>query len=76
MLEGNVKEITGVEMLTSLLFGEDGIGAVNIKFLPGSGRGVTVNAMCAAAANAIRASQARGLEDNPPVSHVRTPIAV
>lgn len=58
---------SGMEKLHSLLF-EEGRGLENIKFFPGTDRGLTPDQMCEAAQAAIHAALARGPHDNPPTS--------
>jgi hypothetical protein len=58
---------SGKQMLVSLLFTE-GRKLENLKFFPGTDRGLTAERMCAAAANAFATALAGGLVDNPPTS--------
>lgn len=58
---------SGKEKLLSLLFnGEREL--MNIKFFPGTGRGLTSDQMCDVASGAIESALARGPVDNPPMS--------
>lgn len=58
---------SGKQKLLSLLF-KEGRELQNIKFFPGTDRGLTADRMCAAAASAIDSAINGGLVDNPPVS--------
>jgi hypothetical protein len=59
----------GMEKLQSLLFaGEKKL--VNIKFFPGSDRGLTADQLAGAAELAISTALAGDLTDNPPLSGV------
>lgn len=53
--------------LHALLF-EQGRELVNIKFFPGTDRGLTPSQLCDAAASAIASALAKGPKDNPPRS--------
>jgi hypothetical protein len=59
--------MSGKDKLLSLLF-EQGRELINIRFFPGTGRGLTADQMCDAAANAIKSALDKGLVDNPPLS--------
>jgi len=58
---------SGKEKLLSLLFQEDR-ELVNIKFFPGTERGLTSDQLCGEAGTMLRAALAGGLVDNPPLS--------
>lgn len=58
---------SGKHKLLSLLFGE-GRELVNIKFFPGTDRGLTSDQLCGEAEAMIRAAIAGNLVDNPPLS--------
>lgn len=59
--------VSGMDRLLSLLFeGEKEL--VNIKFVPGTDRGLTGDQMCDAAHDALKAIFAAGVTDNPPMS--------
>jgi hypothetical protein len=57
----------GVDKLHSLLFGGER-ELVNIKFFPGSDRGLTADQLAGEAESAISAAFSEGLKDNPPLS--------
>lgn len=59
--------MSGKDELLTLLF-DEGRELMNIKFFPGTARGLTSDQMCEAAANAIRSALAKGPVDNPPLS--------
>jgi hypothetical protein len=59
----------GVEKLHTLLFGGER-ELVNIKFFPGSDRGLTADQLAGAAESAISSVLAGDLADNPPLSGV------
>lgn len=59
--------MSGKEKLLSLLF-DEGRELINFRFFPGTGRGITADQMCEAAANAINSALDKGLVDNPPLS--------
>jgi hypothetical protein len=58
---------SGKEKLLSLLFG-DGRELVNIKFFPGTDRGLTSDQLCGEAEGMLRAALTGELIDNPPLS--------
>lgn len=59
---------SGMERLHSLLFGKER-ELKNIKFCPGSNRGLTADQLSGEAASMLEAAFARGdLVDNPPLS--------
>jgi hypothetical protein len=58
---------SGKEKLLSLLFGE-GRELVNIKFFPGTDRGLTSDQLCGEAESMLRAAMNGNLVDNPPLS--------
>lgn len=58
---------SGTDRLLSLLFdGERGLA--NIKFFPGTDRGLTSDRLCSAAHDAIAEAIAKGLPDEPPTT--------
>ena len=59
--------MSGREKLRSLLFSEERT-LENIKFWPGSDRGLTADKLCAEAAQAIESALAKGNVDRPPVT--------
>lgn len=58
---------SGMEKLHSLLF-KRGRELVNLKFLPGTGRGLTANQLGEAAADALQSALNGDLVDCPPMS--------
>lgn len=58
---------SGKQKLLSLLFGE-GRKLVNIKFFPGTDRGITSDQLCGEAEAMIRAALSGNLVDKPPLS--------
>jgi hypothetical protein len=66
-LESAMANMSGTEKLTALLFNE-GRELANIKFFPGSKKGLTVDELHGAAADAIRSAIEGGLVNTPPMS--------
>lgn len=64
-------EVDATAKLHSLLFGE-GRELVNIKFFPGTERGLTVSQLAEAAQAALSAALAEGPINNPPVSGAKS----
>src|ERR1700744_4370200 len=63
-------KMSDVDKLHTLLFNQ-GRELVNIKFLPGTARGLTSNRLRAAAAEAIESAIADGMKDAPPITGVK-----
>ena len=60
--------VSGMDELLTLLFNSEGRELKNIKFFPGTDRGLTSDQMGEAAAKAIKSALAKGPKDNPPHS--------
>ena len=69
----NDMSLSGKESLLSLLF-DHGRELTNIKFFPGTARGITADQMCEAATNAIKSALAKGPVDDPPLSGRKSSI--
>jgi hypothetical protein len=58
---------SGKAKILALLFGNER-QLENIRFIPGTGRGLTADQMCSEAAQALQSALSKGPADNPPMS--------